>query len=93
MAQKAFAAGPSRDFKIQRREIDVAGDSAYELTWFSETTKRHHMQGRHFILWKRGPDSVWRVHRYHLQLFRRRADLVTLTPRSTRVRALEGIQH
>ncbi|HEX7708613.1 MAG TPA: SgcJ/EcaC family oxidoreductase [Thermoanaerobaculia bacterium] len=65
LAEKRFAAGPSKDFKVNRRETDVVGDSAYELTWFSETGSHHHMQGRHFILWKRGDDEMWRVHRYH----------------------------
>lgn len=65
LAQKRFASGPTKNFKIHRRETDVIGDSAYELAWFSETTESHHMQGRHFILWKRGGDAMWRVHRYH----------------------------
>lgn len=65
LAQQMFASGPTRDFKHERREVDVAGDSGYEPGWFSETTRTHRMHGRHFILWKRGGDNVWRVHRYH----------------------------
>jgi uncharacterized protein (TIGR02246 family) len=68
LAQVRFASGRSEDFKIERREIEVVGDSAYELAWFSETDRRpgqsFRMQGRHFILWKRGSDEAWRVQRY-----------------------------
>jgi uncharacterized protein (TIGR02246 family) len=68
LAQQRFASGRINDFKIHRREIQVIGDSAYELAWYSETDRRQEqpfrLQGRHFILWKRGSDKVWRVHRY-----------------------------
>ena len=67
LAQKRFAGGPTTDFVIHRREIEVVDNSAYELAWFSETTSRqptHRMEGRHLIVWKREPDQVWRVRRY-----------------------------
>ncbi|HEY8131700.1 MAG TPA: SgcJ/EcaC family oxidoreductase [Thermoanaerobaculia bacterium] len=68
LAQRRFTSGRINDLKIHRREIQVIGDSAYELAWYSETDRRQEqsfrLQGRHFILWKRGSDKVWRVHRY-----------------------------
>jgi uncharacterized protein (TIGR02246 family) len=69
LAQKRFARGPTTDFIIHRREIQVIDHSAYELAWFSETLGRpeeqqHRMQGRHLIVWQRGSDNVWRIHRY-----------------------------
>lgn len=64
LARKRFASGRTTDFVMQRREIDVLGDSAYELGWFAETSGEHRMQGRHLLVWKRGSDNVWRVHRY-----------------------------
>ena len=64
LARKRFAGGATEDFRVHRRETEVVGDSAYELAWFSETSKTHRLQGRHFILWRRGSDEVWRVQRY-----------------------------
>jgi uncharacterized protein (TIGR02246 family) len=66
LAQKRFARARSSDFAIHRREIQVLGDSANELAWFSETSPSgdDRMEGRHSIVWKRGSDQVWRVHRY-----------------------------
>lgn len=66
LAQKRFSAARSIDLVIHRREIEVLGDTATELAWFSETSPAgdHRMEGRHSIVWKRGSDQVWRVHRY-----------------------------
>ena len=68
LAQKRFAGGRTDDFVVHRREIQFVDDAAYELAWFSETNRRQdhafRMEGRHFILWKRGSDGRWRVHRY-----------------------------
>ena len=66
LAEKRFANGVSSDFEIHRREIDVVGDKAYEVGWFSETTadRSHRMQGRHLIVWQRASDGGWRVRRY-----------------------------
>lgn len=66
LATKRFAGGPSHDFVIHRREIRASGDFAHELAWFGETTaaRDHRMEGRHSIVWKRGADGAWRVHRY-----------------------------
>lgn len=66
LAKKRFAGGPSSEFVIHRREIRAFGDLANELAWFAETsaTGDHRMEGRHSIVWKRGSDDVWRVHRY-----------------------------
>jgi uncharacterized protein (TIGR02246 family) len=68
LAQKRFAGGRTDDFTVRRREIQVQGDAAHELAWFSEIDRRQEqafrMEGRHFILWKRGSDGRWRVHRY-----------------------------
>lgn len=68
LARKRFAGGRTEAVNVARREIEIVGDSAYELAWYAETDRREEqslrMQGRHFILWKRGTDDAWRVHRY-----------------------------
>jgi ketosteroid isomerase-like protein len=68
LAEQHCAGGRTEDVRIERREIQVAGDSAYELAWYSESSRRQEeafrMQARHFILWKREGDNSWRVQRY-----------------------------
>jgi uncharacterized protein (TIGR02246 family) len=68
LAEKRFAAARPTDFNVVRREIDVAGDSAYELGWFAETDRRGdqamRMQGHYLLVWNRGSDDAWRVRRY-----------------------------
>ena len=68
LLEKRLASGPTVDFKVHRREIDLVGDTAYELAWYSE---KHHaregsnlLEGRYAIVWLRGHDGTWRVHRY-----------------------------
>lgn len=68
LLNKRFANVRITDFKVHHREIDVIGDRAYELGWFSEIN--HHregdpmrMEGRYLIVWKREPGAGWRVHR------------------------------
>ena len=55
------------DFTIHRREIHVDGAIAHELGWYSETHRGHdepmRMSGRYLLVWQRGRDGVWRVHR------------------------------
>src|SRR5256885_342392 len=67
LAQQRFASARTTDFKVQRREIQLIGDSAYELAWYSETHRGQdqslQLQGRYLIVWKRGSDKLWRVHR------------------------------
>jgi uncharacterized protein (TIGR02246 family) len=66
LSEKRFPGTPTSDFKIQRREIQVAGDSAWELAWYEETYRGNdpvRMRGRYLIVWKRASDGVWRVHR------------------------------
>ena len=67
--QERFAAGRTDNFKVHKREIEVVGDTAYELAWFSDDA--HHdradsyrMEGRYLTVWQRGGDGGWRVHRY-----------------------------
>jgi uncharacterized protein (TIGR02246 family) len=67
-AQQMFTALRITDLKIERSEIDVIGDTAYELTTYSETLhpkggQASPVQGRYLIVWKRGRDGAWRVHR------------------------------
>jgi uncharacterized protein (TIGR02246 family) len=68
MAAKRFAAAKAIDFEIHRREITVAGNTAHELGWFSETLPTPdewmRMEGHYLLVWQRGHDGVWRVHRY-----------------------------
>lgn len=64
--EKRFAAARTRNFQIERREIDIIGDTAYELAWYSEVHEQGdamRMKGRFLNVWKRGADGVWRVHR------------------------------
>lgn len=67
-AQQMFASTRITNFKVERREIRVVDDSAYELAWYSETLQGQDgsstpVQGRYLIVWKRGRDGNWRVHR------------------------------
>ena len=68
LAQKRFAAAKITDFKVLRREIEVIGDSAHELAWYSEVHRGQgeamRLEGRYLIVWKRGSDNLWRVSRY-----------------------------
>jgi uncharacterized protein (TIGR02246 family) len=68
LAEKRFAGARVTDFNIVRREIGLSGNTAHELGWFAETDRRGdsamRMQGRYLLVWNRGADSVWRVHRY-----------------------------
>ena len=68
LLEKRLASGPTVDFKVHRREIEVIGDTAYELAWYSE---KHHtressnlLEGRYAMVWLREHDGAWRVHRY-----------------------------
>jgi uncharacterized protein (TIGR02246 family) len=68
LAQKRFASATS-EIKVERREIEVSGDTAHELAWYSEVVRPKddgpmRMFGRYLLVWKRGTDNVWRVHRY-----------------------------
>ena len=69
LAQKRFASSQITDLKIDRREIHVAGDTAHEVAWFSEIMRPKNdspmrMHGRYLLVWQRGTDGAWRVHRY-----------------------------
>ena len=68
LAKVRFSAVRVSDFKVHRREIEVAGDTAHELGWYSETSRAnesaHRMRGRYLLDWRRGSDGIWRVHRY-----------------------------
>ena len=68
LLQKMLA-GRTTDFKLDRREVDVHGDTAYELGWFSEISHlgdgdAMQMSGRYVIFWERERDSQWRVNRF-----------------------------
>lgn len=68
LAQIRFASAKTTDFEIQRREIEVRGDAAHELGWYSESHRgqegAYRMKGRYLLVWQRGRDDIWRVHRY-----------------------------
>lgn len=72
LLQQRFANIRNSDLQIERREIQVSGDTAHELGWFAETNHANEsamrMQGRYLIVWKHQPDNVWRVDR-HLSNF------------------------
>ena len=53
LMQKRFASTRITDFKVLRREVDVIGDSAWELGWFSEIMRGENpmrMSGRYLIV-------------------------------------------
>lgn len=68
LLEQRFAGGRTFDFVVHRREIDVSGDSANELAWYSESHQAQgqtmRMDGRYLLVWRRGGDGVWRAHRY-----------------------------
>jgi uncharacterized protein (TIGR02246 family) len=68
LAEKHFGGARVEDLKIREREIRVSEDYAYELAWYSETSRGEEqsfrLEGRQFIIWKRGSDNAWRVQRY-----------------------------
>ena len=67
LLEQRFEGGRTTDFKVHRREIQVVGDSAHELAWYSEV--RHGqgesmlLEGRYLLVWNRGSDGRWLVHR------------------------------
>lgn len=67
LSQRRFASVKTAGFKVHRREIDVAGDAAYEVAWYSETStssgESYRMEGRYLNVWKRDADGAWRVQR------------------------------
>lgn len=68
LLEQRFAGGRTFAFVVHRREIEVSGDSANELAWYSESHQAQgqtmRMDGRYLLVWRRGGDAVWRVHRY-----------------------------
>ena len=68
LAEKRFASMQITDFTVDRREIDVMGDTAHEMGWFTETNRGQgeamRMRGRYLIVWKDAGGGVWRVARY-----------------------------
>jgi ketosteroid isomerase-like protein len=67
LLHQRFTALRPTDLKTHNRELDVAGDTAYELTVYSEKQvaqgEAMRLDGRYLIVWKRGADGVWRAHR------------------------------
>lgn len=67
LMEERFAGGRTSDFKVTRREIQVVGDTAHELAWYSEIYHGEgdplRMHGRYINVWKREADGVWRLHR------------------------------
>ena len=67
MLQKRAASLQISDFTVHRRETEVNGDSAHELGWFSAIHRGQgdtlRMEGRYLLVWQRGADGIWRVHR------------------------------
>lgn len=67
-ARQMFGQLRVTNFKILEQELDVHGEAAYELTTYSETLQPtgaapSNVRGRYHIVWRRGEDGVWRVHR------------------------------
>src|SRR5947209_10066997 len=67
-AQQMFRSLKITDFRVLNSELQVVGDTAYEVTSYSETLipaggTPSPVQGRYLIVWKRSGDGRWRVHR------------------------------
>lgn len=67
-AEQMFASTRISDFHVKQREIKVISDMAYELAWYSETLRAqagssNSVDGRYLIVWKRGTDNRWQIHR------------------------------
>lgn len=57
-----------RDFDLETVEVEDHGESASEVGTFSLTVPdgeggRAGGQGKYIVLWRRGDDGVWRLHR------------------------------
>ena len=67
-AVQMFEALAVEDFRIESSEITIHGDSAYEISTYSETLRPRGgapspARGRYLIVWKRDPAGKWKVHR------------------------------
>lgn len=67
-AVQMFQSMTVEGFTIVSSELTVHGDSAYELTTYSETLRPRGGQatpakGRYLIVWKRDATGKWKVHR------------------------------
>ena len=67
-ARNMFSQMRVTNFRILGQELEICGDTAYELTTYSETLQptgaaASNVRGRYLIVWRRGSDGAWRVHR------------------------------
>ena len=67
-AKGLFAVQALTDFKIESHDLQVHGALAYELTTIShlQTPKGGQptpIRARYLLVWKRGADDRWRIHR------------------------------
>ena len=71
--QSAFSyilsAATREDMAVTTRELDVYGDTAYELGTFADTHIPHGgtkvtVRARYMCVWKRQPDGTWKIHRF-----------------------------
>lgn len=68
LLERRFASVHTRGFEVERREIEIAGDTAWELAWFSEISEPEggeamRFKGRYLNVWTRQSDGRWRLHR------------------------------
>ena len=67
LLKEMFAGMRIENLEVHRQEIEVIGDSAYELAWYSELNHRkdgsYRFEGRYLIVWRRDAGKGWRVHR------------------------------
>lgn len=67
LLKEMFASVRIEDLEVRSQEIQVIGDVAYELAWYSEVNVRkdgsYRFEGRYLIVWKREAGKGWRVHR------------------------------
>ena len=68
LLQKRFTDMRVENHKVEGREIQVTGDTAYEMASFAQThvglDASFRATGRYLLLWQREADGVWRVHRH-----------------------------
>lgn len=64
----AFGAVSPRDVRLNVEEVDVCGDTAYEVGSYNMSIQppgqsRINDRGKYLVVWKRQADGSWRIHR------------------------------
>ncbi|MBW3671638.1 MAG: SgcJ/EcaC family oxidoreductase [Acidobacteria bacterium] len=65
---QGFSTYSPRDVALTVEEVEVCGDTAYEVGSYSMSLQppgqnRFTDRGKYIVVWKRGADGMWRIHR------------------------------